>query len=88
MKHFTTKKYWQDYNQLPPNVKRVADKNLSILKQNHQHPSLNLKKIKQYWSIRAGLNYRALGVDTPDKEGIVWFWIGSHKEYERLLNKI
>lgn len=88
MKHFTTKKYWYSYNQLPHNGKRVADKNFITLKQNPQHPSLHLKKINQYWSIRAGLNYRALGVDTPDKEGIIWFWIGSHKEYERLLNKI
>ena len=35
------------------------------------------------WSVRVGLHYRALGVSAPD--GIVWFWLGSHTEYERLI---
>jgi hypothetical protein len=33
--------------------------------------------------VRVGLRYRALGVEVDD--GIVWFWIGSHSDYDRLL---
>jgi len=36
-----------------------------------------------YWSVSAGQNHRAVGVEDPD--GILWFWIGPHDEYERLI---
>jgi hypothetical protein len=29
-----------------------------------------------------GDHYRAVGVQSPD--GIIWFWIGTHAEYDRL----
>jgi hypothetical protein len=35
------------------------------------------------WSVRVGRRYRALGLDKS--EGVIWFWIGPHDEYERLL---
>jgi hypothetical protein len=64
----------------------LANEKFELLKKNHHHPSLRLKKIRNYWSVRAGLNYRALGIDTPDEDGIIWFWIGNHSDYEKLLN--
>jgi len=36
-----------------------------------------------YWSVRVGRNYRALGKQL--EEEILWGWIGSHEEYERIL---
>jgi len=44
---------------------------------------LHFKKIGKYWSVRASLEYRALGIDVED--GILWFWIGTHPKYERLI---
>ena len=44
----------------------------------------DFKRIGELWSVRVGLHYRALGV--PVADGVLWFWIGSHDEYERLLN--
>jgi len=44
MRHFTTSEFWNYYNKLPPHIKSLADKNFKLLKQNPQHPSLNLKK--------------------------------------------
>lgn len=35
------------------------------------------------WSVRITASYRAVGVRTDDL--IVWFFIGTHAEYERLL---
>ena len=63
-----------------------ADKSFELLKADPYHPSLHLKKIggrKQLWSARAGARYRVLGMEEP--EGIVWFWIGSHADYDRML---
>ena len=36
-----------------------------------------------FWSARVSLRYRALARDR--EEGLVWFWIGCHTDYERLL---
>jgi hypothetical protein len=56
------------------------------LKADPTHPSLHFKKIgKKYWSVRAGLDYRALGVEA--ESGISWFWIGTHAEYDKLIDQ-
>ena len=50
------------------------------------HPSLHFKKIDKYRSVRVGLHYRALAVEVP--EGLLWFWIGSHSHYDKLLGEL
>lgn len=86
MNHLTLPRFWQHYQQLPEGTRELADKNYGLLKLDPFHPSLHFKKVgktKQLWSVRVGDHYRALGRDSPD--GIVWFWIGTHAEYNRLL---
>lgn len=83
MRHFTTPEFWELYGALPQSVQELADKSFALLKANPQHPSLHFKKVGDYRSARVGLAYRALGVDIL--EGILWFWIGTHAEYDRLL---
>ncbi|MHB8679545.1 MAG: ParE family toxin-like protein [Rudaea sp.] len=83
MKHSASSSFWAAYHALPRNIQALADKSYLLLKQNPSHPSLHFKPIGRYWSIRIGLQYRALGVSAPDR--IVWFWIGSHTEYERII---
>lgn len=65
-------------------MQQLADSNFELLKHNPRHPSLHFKQIGQFWSVRVGLHYRALGVSIPD--GVVWFWIGTHSDYDRLLS--
>jgi hypothetical protein len=36
--------------------------------------------------VRIGLAYRALGV--RDGDDVVWFWIGSHADYDQLLREL
>ena len=83
MNHFASPQFWRHYRQLPPEVRALADKNFQLLKADPKHPSLHFKKIGRLWSVRVGAHYRALGLDKP--EGVVWFWIGSHADYEKLL---
>lgn len=83
MKHFASPQFWRHYRQLPPEVRRLADKNFQLLKADPKHPSLHFKNIRRLWSVRVGAHYRALGLDKP--EGVVWFWIGSHADYDKLL---
>jgi len=68
---------------LPSEVRDLADQAYARLKQDPRHPSLRFKKIGRFWSVRVGAHYRALAVDAAD--GLVWFWIGSHADYDRLL---
>jgi hypothetical protein len=81
--HFASPDFWFHYRQLPPEIRDLADKNFELLKQNLRHPSLRLKKVGIFYSARIGLHYRALAKERS--EGLVWFWIGHHSEYDRLL---
>jgi hypothetical protein len=81
--HHANPNFWKFYNDLPSSVKEVADKNFLLLKKNPRHPSLHLKKVGRFRSVRVGKKYRAIGVESED--GIVWFWIGHHAEYNNLI---
>lgn len=83
MNHFASPQFWRLYRQLPAEVRALADKNFKLLKADPKHPSLHFKKIGRLWSVRVGAHHRALGLDKP--EGVVWFWIGSHADYDKLL---
>ena len=86
MRHFANPSFWTCYEQLPTSVQNLADKNFELLKTNSKHPSLHLKKVSKYWSARVGRKYRTIAVEID--EGLIWFWIGTHHEYERLLREL
>ena len=81
--HRTTPQFWQRFNALPKEVQQVARKNFKLLKQDSRHPSLQFKRLGDYWSARVGLHYRALAVE--DGSDFVWVWIGTHGEYDKLV---
>lgn len=83
MKHLTSPKFWAAYDALPFQVRRLADANYALLKRDPHHPSLQFKKVGRYWSVRVGLRYRALALEVED--GYLWFWIGSHADYDRVI---
>jgi len=83
LKPFASPAFWSCYERLPEAIRELADSNFELLKANPSHPSLHLKKIGRYRSVRVGLHYRALAVEVAD--GLLWFWIGTHSEYDRLL---
>lgn len=83
MIHFASPSFWSAYETLPPSVQRLADRNYAILKENPKHPSLHFKKVGRYWSVRIGIHYRGLAVEVED--GLLWFWIGSHSQYDKLI---
>ena len=83
MRHFASSAFWQSYARLPEQVRTLADKNFAILKENPQRPSLQLKRIGRYRSVRVGLRYRALAVEVDD--GLLWFWIGTHADYDAMI---
>jgi hypothetical protein len=83
--HFTRPSFWDFYAKLPPEIQIRTDKNYDLLGRNPRHPRLQFKQIRQLWSMRITGNYRALGLES--NVGIVWFWIGLHGEYDKLLKR-
>jgi hypothetical protein len=81
--HHTTPDFWACYNALPASIREQADGAFELLKANPRHPSLHFKQVGRFWSARVGLQYRAVGVDA--KDGIVWFWIGTHGDYDKMI---
>lgn len=83
MNHFATPGFWYCHRYLPDEVRALADANFALMQADPRHPSIRLKKVGTFWSARVGLHYRALAHERS--EGLVWFWIGHHGEYERLI---
>ena len=83
MRHFASPAFWQAYDNLPVHIRELADKNYALLKDDPKYPSLHFKKVGDYWSVRVGVRYRALGVEIDG--GMLWFWIGSHADYDKLV---
>lgn len=53
------------------------------------HPSLRFKKLPPHediWSVRINRDYRAIGRRRGDL--IVWFFIGSHADYDKVLSRM
>ncbi len=83
MNHFTTPEFWQLDNDLPQEVRDLADKNYTLLQADPMHPSLHFKSMEGLWSVRVGIHYRALASLRPD--GLYWFWIGPHAQYDKFM---
>jgi len=86
VKSRATPNFWSLYNRLPSRIQKSAKQAYAWFRQNPNHPSLRPKKVhtsQEIYSVRVSEDYRALGVREGDI--IVWFWIGSHADYERLL---
>ncbi len=77
------------YRALPEQVRQQARQAYALFQQNPHHPSLRFRQVhlvRPIFSARVGLHYRAVGV--REGNNIFWFWIGSHAEYDRLLNQL
>ena len=86
MRSSVTSSFRADFERLPAGVRRLAVKNYRLWLVRPDHPSLHFKKIGAYWSVRVGRSYRALG---REKDGcLYWFWIGHHKTYDALINRL
>jgi len=85
IKHYASPSFWDCYSKLPQDIRKIADKNFKLLKDSPSHSSLRLKKVGNYWSVRIGKKYRAIGIKSESR--IVWFWIGKHSDYERIVGK-
>ena len=89
MKSYTTEKFWKAFEKLPSHVQNKARNSYRLWKENPYHPSLQFKQIhsiKPIYSVRIGIGWRTIGI--KDGDDMVWYWIGSHEEYNNLISKL
>lgn len=89
MKSRTTRRFRELLASLPAGVQEQASAAYRLFAQNPQHPSLRFKRIHPdppIYSARVGIGYRVVGAMEGDQ--IVWFWIGTHAEYDQLLMQL
>ncbi|MFP5272717.1 type II toxin-antitoxin system RelE family toxin [Coleofasciculus sp.] len=89
MKSSITKAFRKQLGQLPESLREQARKAYALWRSDPYHNSLQFKRVSQrqpIYSARIGLNYRVLGL--LEKDHIYWFWIGSHAEYDELLQRL
>jgi hypothetical protein len=82
----TTRRFRSAFAELPPEIREAAREAYRQFREDPSHPSLRFKQVhpqRSIFSARVTIHYRALGV--RDGDTVVWFWIGSHADYDRLL---
>ena len=69
MKSRAVASFWSGYDRLPGEVRKIADKQYRLWRENPSHPSIQFKKVGRFWSARITNDYRAVGV--KDEETII-----------------
>lgn len=90
MKSKRTRRFRELLRALPIDAKRQAYAAYRLFKRDPNHPSLHFKPVHSrhpFYAVRVGIGYRALGLrETEDV--IVWVWIGTHAEYDKILPRL
>lgn len=82
MNSHTTRSFREAFRALPPDVQQRAREAYRLWCENPNLPGLRFKRVGDKVSVRIGRNYRALGILQGDT---VWYWIGKHDEYDRII---
>lgn len=89
MKSETTRQFRRLFSSLPRQIQRQARQAYRLFRQDANHPGLHFKRVfadPPMYSARIGIGYRAVGV--LDGGVITWFWVGSHANYDLLLEQL
>jgi hypothetical protein len=85
----TTASFRKAFDALPTEVQDRARDAFHRFSQDPDHPSLRFRQVhatEPIFSARVGLHHRALTIRRDDIW--IWFWIGSHGDYDRLLARL
>ncbi len=89
MNSHTTESFRKLDDQLPPQIQVSAKNVFEKWQSNPLYPSIRFKQVhanKPIYSVRINRGWRALGI--KEGETLIWFWIGSHTDYEKTISKI
>ena len=79
--------FWTCYHSLPEEIQKLAREKFQVWRKDAFNAAFHFKPLlADVWSVRINQNYRALGRRRGNL--IVWFWIGTHAEYDQLLKRL
>jgi hypothetical protein len=81
-----TRDFHKLFVRLPRDVQEKAKNTYRLFKVNPYYPGIHFECIDRQeaiYSVRIGLRYRAVGLLEDDV--ILWFFIGSHEDYNNLF---
>jgi hypothetical protein len=84
-----TRRFREQLAALPAHVRVQAREAYKLFRRNPAHPGLHFKKVNAdppTYSARVGIGHRAVGI--LDGDTVIWFWIGSHADYDKLLEQM
>jgi hypothetical protein len=91
VKSRTSRNFWRLFRGLPADVQQRARAAFTQWSADHSHPGLSFKCVddeEAIYSARIGLHWRVLGLrrTVMNEDTIIWYWIGSHAEYDRRIS--
>ncbi|ACB53205.1 hypothetical protein cce_3857 [Crocosphaera subtropica ATCC 51142] len=89
MKSRTTAKLRKMFTNLPKPIQEQTRKAYRQFQKDPNYPSLRFKKIHPTLPIdsaRITKDYRAVGQLEGDT--VIWFWVGSHTQYDMLISQL
>jgi len=89
VKSKTTDKFWKCYQALPKQIRKKARQAYTHFERDPWYPGLHFKRVHSslpIYSVRITKDYRAVGILRG--EMVIWFWAGSHSDYDKLLSQI
>jgi hypothetical protein len=85
----TTRRFRELFATLPARIQYQAREAYRLFRQDPRYPGLHFKQVcldPPTYSARVGISYRAVGV--LDGDTAIWFWIGTHADYDKLLEHL
>jgi hypothetical protein len=89
VKSCTATEFRKLFANLPKQVQEHTRAAYRQFKKDPSYPSLRFKKVHPelpIYSARINKSYRAVG--QLDGDTVIWFWVGSHAEYNSLLEHL
>lgn len=89
MTSHVTARFRDQFARLPSRIQEQSRRAYELFRNDPSHRSLEFKKLPPHadiWSARITDDYRAVG--QRQGEVIVWFFIGTHADYDALLARL
>jgi hypothetical protein len=86
MNSHTTKSFRDALKRLSAEARKQAREAYEQFQVDPFSPGLNFEEVnaqKHIWSARITRSIRALGI--RDRDEITWYWIGTHRDYEKRM---
>lgn len=89
MNSYLTDDFIKLFEKLPERIKYQARFAYKEWKENPFLPNLQFKKIhpmKPIYSVRINIGWRAIGYKNDND--MIWFWIGSQENYNKMISQL